>query len=106
MLGRVVAAIVALYVAAGVLVLVLYYPAGYRGPISPTEIALALFSLAYGAVSTLGDMTGTALQEPVKVWELIVAGFLIVAAVKAAVANALAPMHRALSRIYEYDAPD
>lgn len=81
-LGQVVGAIVILYVAAGVLWLLLNYPAGYRGPISPTEIALGLFALAYGAVATLDHMIGTTLQEPVKVWELILAGFLIVVSLK------------------------
>jgi uncharacterized membrane protein YraQ (UPF0718 family) len=97
-LGQVVGAIAVLYVMAGF--------SDHRGPISGTEIILNFLAVVYGAISTFWQWLSGFLDQPVKVWELIVLGVVIVGAIKTAIATALAPMYKALLRIGQYDAQD
>jgi len=64
---------------------------------TPIGFTATLFALFFSTVSNLGQALGTALDEPVKLWELIVGCMLIVAAVKDAIA-------KAVRQIRKYDA--
>jgi len=65
---------------------------------SPIGFLAALFALFFGTISSLAQALGEALNQPVKLWELILAGFLIVGAIKVAITSALAPIYGALPR--------
>jgi hypothetical protein len=57
---------------------------------SPIGFLAAVFALFFSTISSFLHALLALLNQPVNLWELIVAGFLIVGAVKAAITNALA----------------
>ncbi len=79
-IGQTIVTILVLYVIVGALMIWLgYLP---HGPVNFTEFGLALVALAVSAVVSVTNTLKAFLDRPVQIWHLIIAGFMIVLAVK------------------------
>jgi flagellar biosynthesis protein FliQ len=105
----IVGAVLGFYIIAGGLMIWLgYLP---NGPVTPREFGPAVVALAVGVAVSVTNALKTFLDQPVQFWHLIIAGFMIVLAIKhimeQAIENAVSQIQDTLfERTELLDAPD